>query len=120
MSIRGGVIEIDDINESYVDNTISADHYEILIKLREENNSLLIRMRDHENMKMENIYLKSKFDEFEKNNLILKEENGYSLMKYKLFITPPIIFQPPFPCFKLSLIPPPIFLKPPPFIFLGD
>jgi len=56
-------------------NKISADHYDILFKLREENNYLMIKLRDNESMKIENTYIKGKLDELEKDNLIFKNEN---------------------------------------------
>ena len=59
-----------------IHNKVSADHYDILFKLREENNYLMIKLRDHESLKIENTYMKGKLDEIEKDNLLFKNENG--------------------------------------------
>jgi hypothetical protein len=84
MSNSGAKIETEETNDNDNDNEsstciynkISPDHYDILFKLREENNYLMIRMRDYESLKLENTYIKGKLDELENDNLILKDENG--------------------------------------------
>ena len=68
--------DIDNNNANDTSNLESySDQYEILIKLREENNSLLIRLRDFEKIKNEFVNLKNDLSEIEMKNRILGEEN---------------------------------------------